>query len=141
MLHSGKNLLGRPVIGQLCIVPTSGSKLLGTRNNYIYCNNSYPGLFKLAITCEWLKFTYYEWLAVDLFFAWSLEPDAGTVNKLTLPVNTNARISHEENYEERGLGRRQHRSPRKPDTGPSILNIFLVHRSELVKAQPVCLTY
>ena len=90
-LHTAlrKGLLGPPVIGQRCIVPTSGSKLLGTP---MAGYSSWPSPIN--------AFTYtYKWLSQPLF--WSLKygqlctPDGGTVNQMTLPVNTNARIDNE----------------------------------------------
>ena len=75
-------MLPPPVIGQRCIVPTSGSKLPGTPTGG-YSSSPSP--------INGFIFTYVL-LGRPLF--WSLKygqlctPDGGTVNQVTLPVNT-----------------------------------------------------
>ena len=76
-------------IGQRCIVPTSGSKLLGT---------PVAGYSSWTSPINGLRCTF-KLLGQPL--SWSLKygqlctPDGETVNQVTLPVNTNARINYE----------------------------------------------
>ena len=83
-MYSGKGLLPPPVIGQRCIVPTSGSKLLGTPMA------GYSGLSSPANGCK----CTYKRIGQPIF--WSLKygqlctPDDEIVNNVILSVNTNA---------------------------------------------------
>ena len=106
-LHTAlrKGLLGPPVIGQRCIVPMSGSKLLG---------KPMAGYSSWPSPLNGSKCTY-KWLGQYLF--WSLKyrhlctPNGGCQPGVTSPVNTNARIDYEPLRKNAACILRQHRSP------------------------------
>ena len=127
------------MIGQQCIVATSGSKLLGIPTvGY----SSWPSPISGS------KCTY-EWLSQPLF--WSLKygqlctPDGGTVNQVTLPVNTNARIDYGALRTQLASGERslhpkttQVTSDDGRPAHPEFLSGQHIRTSYLREAQPVC---